>query len=92
MEIPFGNSIEFSRRYPSLRIPSRAGDIRLARNQAASSNACIIERRWCTVLSMLVLILINRVHARLLSCSTSKRSTHKVISYRLLRHHFTQCV
>ena len=45
---------------------SEVGDRRLACSQAAFSDACIIDKRWCTVLSMLVLILINTVHTRLL--------------------------
>ena len=34
----------------------------LASNQAASSNVCIIDRRWRTIISMLISISINRVH------------------------------
>ena len=45
---------------------SEVGDRRLACSQAAFSDACIIDRRWCTVLSMIVSISINRVHTRLL--------------------------
>ena len=68
--------LELSRRY--LRFThSQAGSSRLARNQAASSNACVIDRRWHTVLSMLVLISIN-MHW-LLHCK-SKCSTPKVIT------------
>ena len=45
---------------------SGLGDRCLARSQAAFSDACIINRRWCTVLSIIVSISINRVHTRLL--------------------------
>ena len=64
IEIPFEKSIadlkisEFTR--------SEVGDRRLERSQAAFSDACIIYRRWCTVLSMLISILIDRVHTHLL--------------------------
>ena len=46
--------------------------------QTASNDASVIDRRWHTVLSMLVSI--NRVHTCLLYCHKSKRSTPKVIT------------
>ena len=57
MELPFENSradlkiTEFTH--------SQAGGRRLACNKAASSDACIIDRRWCTVLSLLASICVG---------------------------------
>ena len=64
---------------------SYAGSRHLACNQAASSIACIIDRRWCTIPSMLISILINRgIATHLLSCCKLKCSTPKLITDRYI--------
>ena len=82
IEIPFKNSRADSK--ISKFTHSQAGSRHLACNQAASSNTYVIDRRWCTVLSMVVSILINRVHTCLLSCPKSRHSTPQVITSRYI--------
>ena len=78
IEIPFKNSRADLKM--SKFTHSQGGSRHLVHNQAASSNAYVIDRRWYIVLSVLVSILINRVHTCLLSCPKSKHLTPQVIT------------
>ena len=57
VQIPFGNSRAGSKIFEFTH--SWAGGRSLACNQAASSDACIIDRRLCTVISILVMICVG---------------------------------
>ena len=75
-----------ARRYPSLCFPRLVPRWRLVSNLATSSNACTKDRRWCSVLSMVVSICVgigkqsSCFHTRLFSCRKSKHLTPKVIT------------
>ena len=78
-------------RYPSLRIPRLAP---VACNQAAYSNAYTKDGRWHTVLSMLVSICvgINKQSLYAFAFMLKVKVFNTLGDYRLLHHHFTQCV
>ena len=60
-------------------------------NQAVFRYACIIDRRQCTVLPMVVSVSINRGHSYMLAFMTQAKTLDMLGAYRSLRHHFMQC-
>ena len=64
----------------------------LVHNQAVSSDACIIDSRWCIVLSMLVSICvgIDKQSSYTLVFMSQVKVINTYGDYRLLHHNFTQ--